>query len=158
MSARYLRYIYTRHVMSRVFNKMVRMTLVPGVLDTQAGLKGYTAAAAREVFSRVSIAGFGFDLECLFVARQMNMRIEQVPVHFRYNDEPTTVRFVRDVRTMAMDLARIRWRGWLGRYTNPSAVDAQLFPAPAVKLPAGAVVPGTAALLLSSREREATVS
>ena len=159
MSARYLRYIYTRHVMSRVFNKMVRMTLVPGVLDTQAGLKGYTAAAAREVFSRVSIAGFGFDLECLFVARQMNLRIEQVPVHFRYNDEPTTVRFVRDVYTMAMDLARIRWRGWIGRYTTPRPADAQPFAVPSpVTLPPGTVVPGSAALLHSPMEREATVS
>ena len=124
MSARYLRYIYTRHVMSRVFNKMVRMTLIPGVLDTQAGLKGYTAAASREVFSRVSIAGFGFDLECLFVARQLKMRIDQVPVRFRYNDEPTTVRFVRDARRMAADLARIRWRGWTGAYREPRPIVA----------------------------------
>jgi dolichyl-phosphate beta-glucosyltransferase len=119
MSARYLRYIYTRHVMSRMFNKMVRMTLIPGVLDTQAGLKGYTAAATREVFSRVRIAGFGFDLESLFVARQLGLRIDQVPVRFRYNDEPTTVRFVRDARRMATDLARIRWRGWTGGYEAP---------------------------------------
>ncbi len=116
MSARYLRYIYTRHVMSRVFNRMVRLTLIPGVLDTQAGLKGYSAAAARDVFSRVRIAGFGFDLESLFVARRLGLRIEQVPVCFRYNDEPTTVRLVRDARTMAVDLARIRWRGWTGEY------------------------------------------
>jgi dolichyl-phosphate beta-glucosyltransferase len=119
MSARYLRYIYTRHVMSRVFNRMVRMTLIPGVLDTQAGLKGYTAAAARDVFSRVRIAGFGFDLESLFVARRLGLRIDQVPVRFRYNDEPTTVRFVRDARRMAADLARIRWRGWTGGYEAP---------------------------------------
>jgi dolichyl-phosphate beta-glucosyltransferase len=124
MSARYLRYIYTRHVMSRVFNRMVRMTLIPGVLDTQAGLKGYTAAAARDVFSRVRIAGFGFDLESLFVARRLGLRIEQVPVRFRYNDEPTTVRFVRDARRMAADLARIRWRGWTGKYETPRELKA----------------------------------
>jgi dolichyl-phosphate beta-glucosyltransferase len=127
MSARYLRYIYTRHVMSRVFNKMVRLTLIPGVLDTQAGLKGYTAAAARDVFSRVRIAGFGFDLESLFVARRLGLHIEQVPVRFRYNDEPTTVRFVRDARQMAADLARIRWRGWTGEYEatpHPTRVHA----------------------------------
>ena len=124
MSARYLRYIYTRHVMSRVFNRMVRMTLIPGVLDTQAGLKGYTAAAARDVFSRVRIAGFGFDLESLFVARRLGLRIDQVPVRFRYNDEPTTVRFVRDARRMAADLARIRWRGWTGKYESPGELKA----------------------------------
>jgi len=128
MSARYLRYIYTRHVMSRVFNKMVRMTLIPGVLDTQAGLKGYTATAARDVFSRVRIAGFGFDLESLFVARRLGLRIDQVPVRFRYNDEPTTVRFVRDAGTMASDLARIRWRGWTGKYETPTQAAIEVAP------------------------------
>jgi dolichyl-phosphate beta-glucosyltransferase len=146
MSARYLRYIYTRHVMSRVFNRMVRMTLIPGVLDTQAGLKGYTAAAAREVFSRVRIAGFGFDLESLFVARRLGLRIDQVPVRFRYNDEPTTVRFVRDARRMAADLARIRWRGWTGEYgTSRDLTAAQASP-PKDEDPSE-----------RSREREATV-
>jgi dolichyl-phosphate beta-glucosyltransferase len=118
MRASYLRYLYTRHVLSRAFNTLVRATLLPGVLDTQAGLKGYTADAARAVFSRVSIAGFGFDLECLFIARQLGLRVDQIPVRFRYQDEPSTVRFLRDAGTMATDLARIRWRGWTGEYKS----------------------------------------
>jgi dolichyl-phosphate beta-glucosyltransferase len=116
MSSSYLRYIYTRHVMSRAFNQLVRFTLLPGVLDTQAGLKGYSGAAARDVFSRVRIDGFGFDLECLYVARRLGRVVQQVPVRYRYDDEPSTVRFVRDAGTMAADLARIRWRGWTGEY------------------------------------------
>jgi dolichyl-phosphate beta-glucosyltransferase len=130
MSARYLRYIYTRHVMSRLFNKMVRLSLIPGVLDTQAGLKGYTAAAAGTVFARVRIAGFGFDLESLYIARRLNLRIDQVPVRYRYNDEPTTVRFVRDARTMAADLARIRWRAWTGAYDLVAEPSATLMAEP----------------------------
>jgi len=90
--------------------------LLPGVLDTQAGLKGYTARAAQEVFSRVTIPGFGFDLECLFVARKLGLRVVQVPVRFRDHDANTTVRFLRDAVTMTSDLARIRWRGWTGDY------------------------------------------
>jgi len=150
MSAQYLRYMYTRHVMSRAFNRFVRLTLIPGVLDTQAGLKGYTAEAAREVFPRVRIAGFGFDLECLYVANRMRMRIDQVPVHFRYNDEPTTVKFARDVRTMAADVARIRWRGWTGAYGAASVMESR----PGVALPANARVPGTLPLA-SQAERSA---
>lgn len=128
MSAACLKYLYTRHLMSRVFNRLVRCTLLPGVLDTQAGLKGYTARATREVFSRVRIAGFGFDLECLYVARRLGFRMKQVPVRFRYDDEPSTVRFVRDAGTMAADLVRIRWRALAGAYdidtlqTEPSAL------------------------------------
>lgn len=118
MSSSYLRYLYTRHVMSRAFNQLVRFTLLPGVLDTQAGLKGFTAAAALNVFSRMRIEGFGFDLECLFIARRLGLRVDQVPVRFRYDNEPSTVRFVRDAGTMAADVARIRWRGWTGEYES----------------------------------------
>ena len=111
-----LRYVFTRRVMSRAFNHLVRLTLLPGVLDTQAGLKGYTAAAATAVFSRVTIPGFGFDLECLFVARRLGLRVVQVPVRFRHDAVNTTVRFVRDAVTMTSDLARIRWRALNGEY------------------------------------------
>jgi dolichyl-phosphate beta-glucosyltransferase len=123
MSAECLRYLYTRHVMSRAFNALVRTVLIPGVLDTQAGLKGYTAAAATHVFTRVDIPGFGFDLESLFVARQAGLIVQQVPVRFRYDDEPSTVRIVRDAVTMTTDLARIRWRGWTGGYQAPLAAE-----------------------------------
>ena len=117
MSSTYLRYIYTRHFISRVFNRLVRTALIPGVYDTQAGLKGFTSRAAHEIFSRVRIDGFGFDLESLFIASRLGFRIDQIPVRYRYHDEPTTVRFVRDGREMLTDLARIRWRGWTGEYT-----------------------------------------
>jgi dolichyl-phosphate beta-glucosyltransferase len=123
MRAECLRYLYTRHVMSRAFNALVRAVLIPGVLDTQAGLKGYTAAAAQHVFSRVDIPGFGFDLESLFVARQAGLIVQQVPVRFRYDDEPSTVRIVRDAVTMTTDLARIRWRGWTGAYASSVSME-----------------------------------
>lgn len=130
LSSNYLRYFYTRHVMSRAFNKLVRLTLLPGVLDTQAGLKGYTSRATREIFSRVTIEGFGFDLECLYLARRLGLSVEQVPVRFRYDDEPSTVRFMRDARTMTADLARIRWRSLTGAYAHPAQVmDADGAPA-----------------------------
>ena len=57
ISPAFFRYLYTRHVMSRVFNWAVRHTLLPEILDTQAGLKGFTAAAAETVFPRLTIAG-----------------------------------------------------------------------------------------------------
>lgn len=131
LASGYLPYFYTRHLMSRAFNRLVRATLLPGILDTQAGLKGFTAGAAREVFSRVSIAGFGFDLECLYVARRLGFLVEQLPVRYRYDDEPTTVRFARDGRRIMADLARIRWRSLLGAYDAAGAAAADPAPFPA---------------------------
>lgn len=116
-------YVHARQMLSRAFNRVVRLTLLPGVLDTQAGLKGFSARAARAVFSRVRIAGFGFDLESLFVARRLGLTLAQVPVRYRLDDEPSTVRIGRDARTMLADLARIRFRALAGAYdhTPPQA-------------------------------------
>lgn len=116
MSPAYFHYLYTRHLMSRIFNALVRLTLLPGIDDTQAGLKGFTAHAAREIFSNLSIRRFGFDLECLFIAKRRAMVIAQTPVEFHYNNEPTTVHFVRDVFTMLRDIMAVRWRGWRRLY------------------------------------------
>ena len=131
LASRFLPGFYTRHLMSRAFNRLVRATLLPGILDTQAGLKGFTAASARAVFSRVFIAGFGFDLECLFLARYLGLNVEQVPVCYRYDDEPSTVRFARDGRTMVADLARIRWRAITGAYEHGTVAVADAVAPPA---------------------------
>lgn len=136
--ARYLPYFYVRHLMSRGFNRMVRATLLPGILDTQAGLKGFTARAVRDIFPRVTIAGFGFDLECLFLARRLGLTIEQVPVRYRYDEEPTTVRFGRDGRRMAGDVARIRWRALSGRYEAMAGAALDAIPAAECQVPSPA--------------------
>ena len=116
MSPTFFSYLYTRHVMSRVFNAMVRWTLIPRVLDTQAGLKGFTARAAEIVFPRITIPGFGFDVEALFIAKKHGLSLAQTAVYFRYDEEPTTVRFAEDALTMMRDLFRIRRNDWRGRY------------------------------------------
>jgi len=111
MSPTFFHYLYTRHLMSRLFNRFAQLTLLPGILDTQAGLKGFTARAAEIVFSRQTLAGFGFDLECLFIARIHRLKIEQVPVDFYYGDEPSTISFFRHGAGMLVDLARVRRNG-----------------------------------------------
>ncbi|MGE5758801.1 MAG: glycosyltransferase [Gemmatimonadota bacterium] len=116
ISPPFFRYLYTRHVMSRTFNWAVRHTLLPGLLDTQAGLKGFSARAAELVFRNLTVAGFGFDVELLYVARRLGLSIDQTPVRFRYDSEPSTLHFTRDAVTMLGDLARIRWNGFRGRY------------------------------------------
>jgi dolichyl-phosphate beta-glucosyltransferase len=116
MSPSFFHYLYTRHLMSRAFNKVVQKFLLPGILDTQAGLKGFTAAAAALCFSRTTIPGFGFDIECLYVAQQHGLAIKQTAVNFRYDDEPTTVRFARDSNRMLQDIWKVKTNAWRGQY------------------------------------------
>jgi len=120
MSPSFFHYLYTRHLMSRAFNRMVQTFLLPGILDTQAGLKGFTAAAARLCFSRTTIPGFGFDIECLYIAQQHGLSIRQTAVNFRYDDEPTTVRFARDSNRMLKDIWKVKTNAWRGQYAVAS--------------------------------------
>jgi dolichyl-phosphate beta-glucosyltransferase len=127
MSPSFFHYLYTRHLMSRAFNRVVQTFLLPGILDTQAGLKGFTAEAAQLCFSRTTIPGFGFDIECLYVAQQHGLSIKQTAVSFRYDDEPTTVRFARDSSRMLRDIWQVRTNAWRGQYAKATA--AFQFPA-----------------------------
>jgi dolichyl-phosphate beta-glucosyltransferase len=127
MSPSFFHYLYTRHLMSRAFNRVVQAFLLPGILDTQAGLKGFTAEAARLCFTRTTIPGFGFDIECLYIAQRHGLSIKQTAVNFRYDDEPTTVRFARDSNRMLKDIWRVKTNAWRGQY----AVASQRFSFPA---------------------------
>jgi glycosyltransferase involved in cell wall biosynthesis len=116
MSPAFIHYLYTRHLMSRLFNKLTQTILLPGILDTQAGLKGFRAHAAEAIFSRQTLCGFGFDLECLFIARSRGFQIDQIPVDFHYGDEPSTISFVKHGTEMLVDLIRVRRNGARGIY------------------------------------------
>ena len=54
-----------RRLMGWVFNRMAAMVLSIRYRDTQAGLKGFRSRAAHDVFSRLRIRNFAFDVEVL---------------------------------------------------------------------------------------------
>lgn len=116
MSPAFFHYLYTRHLMSRLFNRVAQQILLPGILDTQAGLKAFTARAAQVIFSRQTLSGFGFDLECLFIARLHGLKIKEVPVDFYYSSEPSTISFIKHGTQMLADLVRVRQNGRRGLY------------------------------------------
>jgi predicted glycoside hydrolase/deacetylase ChbG (UPF0249 family) len=109
-------YLFTRHVMGRIFNWICRVVAVPRILDTQAGLKGFKTEAVQPVLSRLRLDGFSFDVELLRALIDRGARIEEVPVAFRYDSEPSTVHFTLDALRMARDLVRVRWRSYRDRY------------------------------------------
>lgn len=104
----FFRYLYTRHIAGRLFNALVRAVLLPGLSDTQAGLKGFTATAAQQLFAAPLPPGFSFDLGLLARARRAGLRIAEVGVLYRYDSEPTTVRFLLDTAAVLRDLLLLR--------------------------------------------------
>jgi dolichyl-phosphate beta-glucosyltransferase len=116
MSPAFFSYLYTRHLLSRMFNLMVRGSLGIKVRDCQAGLKGFRRAAADIIFPRQRLDGFAFDVELLYIARRFKLDVRQVPVEFRYFSEPSTVDFLRDSICAVRDLVRVRLNAARGHY------------------------------------------
>jgi dolichyl-phosphate beta-glucosyltransferase len=115
---RYFRYLHKRHLMSRFFNWLVRRLFGIHVMDTQCGFKGFTAEAAKAIFSRVGIRGFIFDVEVLLIARRLGYRVAELPVIFAYEGEVSTVKVLKIVCRTLIDLRRIYWWDRWGRYAD----------------------------------------
>ena len=98
-----------RDVMSRVFNIAVQTIAVPGIKDTQCGFKGFTAPAAKAIFSAAKSDRFGFDVEALYLARKHGFRIDELPVVCRYHGGSSVSRLSDGVKMFA-DILAIRRR------------------------------------------------
>lgn len=119
--------IYKRHRMSRAFNAFLRWMLPITILDTQAGLKGFSAQAWNTIGSHILTDGFFFDVELLAYAGAANLTIKETPIYFEYVD-PSTVQLVKHGWSMILDTIRLRWRirgeSRKTRRVNPALVAA----------------------------------
>ena len=98
-----------RDVMSKAFNVAVQALAVPGISDTQCGFKGFTAHAARKIFSVAESDRFGFDVEALYLAKRHGFRIDELPVICHYHGGSSVRRLSDGVRMLA-DILAIRRR------------------------------------------------
>ena len=107
----------SRHVVGRVFNFAVQRLLLPGIQDSQCGFKMFTAAAVATIFPVVTVAGWGFDLEVLAIARARGLRIAEVPIEWHYRSD-SRLRISRDAVAMFRELWEIRQRARSGAYDS----------------------------------------
>lgn len=104
-----------RHLMGRAFNYTVQRALLPGIEDTQCGFKMFTGRAADAIFPRVTVTGWAFDIEVLYLARLLGLRIAEVPIEWHYHAE-SKVSMVHDSIGMVREVLRIRARARRGEY------------------------------------------
>jgi dolichyl-phosphate beta-glucosyltransferase len=124
LNPRHFSYIYQRYLIGGVYINVVNRILELGVSDTQAGFKCLRGDAARAIFSRTTLHDFAFDVEALFIARQLGYQIVELPVYFLYLGEQSSVQLVKDSARMLVDLWRIRQNGKNGVYLrDPVAAD-----------------------------------
>jgi dolichyl-phosphate beta-glucosyltransferase len=106
---------FYRHIMGRVFNRVVQSLAVPGVEDSQCGFKALRHDAARDIFRRQRIDGFGFDVEVLYLARRLGYPVRVVPLRWEHKQN-SRVAPIRDTLLMLSDVLRVRLSAWRGVY------------------------------------------
>lgn len=105
-----------RYVAGQIFSWMVQAVLFHGLPDTQCGFKSFRADAAKEIFRRLTIGGFGFDVEMLFIARKRKYAIQPVPVRMIEHRQRSRVRLMTDSLKMFANLFMVRWNDLQGKY------------------------------------------
>ena len=95
-------------------NAWIRFWAVPGIRDTQAGFKAFSAKAANDVFPRLTLDRWGFDIEALAVARSLGYRISEEPITW-VNDARTHVT-AKAYFQVLFEVLQVRWNLWRGKY------------------------------------------
>ena len=107
-AVRYNEPIY-RHLVGRIFNTLIRVLALPGLNDTQCGFKCFKASIAEELFDKMTITGWSFDVEILYLAQQRSYRIVEIPIPWYYNPD-SHISVVKDSMQMALDIFKIRFK------------------------------------------------
>jgi dolichyl-phosphate beta-glucosyltransferase len=105
-----------RYVSGQIFSWMVQAVLFKGLPDTQCGFKSFRAGAAKEIFRRLTIGGFGFDVEMLYIARKLKLAVRPVAVRMIDHRHRSRVRLIIDSFKMFANLFMVRWNDLQGKY------------------------------------------
>jgi dolichyl-phosphate beta-glucosyltransferase len=112
---------FYRHFIGRSFAFFVNLLALGGIGDTQCGFKMFRREAAAAIFSRQKTVGFAFDVEILFIARQLSLSVAEIPVN--WTAQPgSKVNLVSDSIRMLWDVSRIRWLHRDSPPTSPNCV------------------------------------
>jgi glycosyltransferase involved in cell wall biosynthesis len=98
---------FYRVLWSRLANKVIQRSLVPGIRDTQCGFKAFTAEVARDLFKRAKIDGWAFDLEILALARRRGYDIAEIGVEWM-DDNRSRINPLKDMWKVIKEAMIIR--------------------------------------------------
>lgn len=95
-----------RELLGKSYNRLLRLTVTPGIHDTQCGAKVAATAVWREVLPFCRENGFAWDVEALAVARRRGIAVWEMGVRWAH-DPRSRVRPGRDGVAMIRAVPRI---------------------------------------------------
>lgn len=110
---------FWREYAGRFFNILMRLITGLPFKDTQCGFKAFRRDLIRPIFEQQRLEGFAFDVEVLYLAHKLGLRIKEVPVVWNHV-EGSRVHIVRDSVKMLLELVKIKIHDWHGDYHPPT--------------------------------------
>ena len=115
-----------RKTMALGFSILRNIVLQLPYKDTQCGFKAFTKDASEKIFKRLQIfnnkqaqsgasVSAGFDLEILYVARKLKLKVAEIPVVWHHK-EGTKVNPIKDSWEGFRDLIKVRLNALQGKY------------------------------------------
>lgn len=107
---------FYRILFGKMGNLFIQVMVLPGIHDTQRGFKMVTAKAAQDIFSKLTIDRWGFDIEMLALARKFGFKIKEVPVNWKNDPNSASHPRLSAYFQVLTETVKIRWNLWTGRY------------------------------------------
>jgi putative flippase GtrA len=104
-----------RELISRTYNRLLRISLGARFSDAQCGFKAIRADAARRLLATVEDQAWFFDTELLMAAQRQGLRIHEVAVDW-VDDPDSRVDVVSTAIADLRGVARLRMQGPVARF------------------------------------------
>jgi dolichol-phosphate mannosyltransferase len=106
----------SRRILSESFNALVRLLTGVTLKDTQSGLKAMNKTAFSNIFPRLAVKRYAFDVELLAVANLYGLKVVEMPVNIKLDAKFKPI----EMYHMLIDLLGIAYRlriiHWYQRY------------------------------------------
>jgi len=106
-----------REYMGRCFTLLVNIFVGWGIADATCGFKAFENKTAQKLFGKISIYGWAFDAEILFLCKKYQIKFAQAPVAWS-DVRGSKVTLGRDVFKSFFGLLKIRANDILGNYSR----------------------------------------
>ena len=103
-----VRRTFSRLLLSRVYNLLLRIFLNLDIADSQCGFKGIKKEVAKVVIPLIKDQWWFFDTEMLYVGKKLGFIVREIPVKW-YEQEETSVQLIRVSLDYIKNILRLRF-------------------------------------------------
>ncbi len=116
-------YPWQRRMISTAYFLLIRWLFGLPLRDTQTGLKLFRRQVLQDVFPRMQVKGFAFDLELLVAADRFGYRTVEAPVVVSFRHPYGTHVGWRTIGRVFLDTAHIFYKSSFWKWLEPSPRD-----------------------------------